>query len=233
MLFYKCLFLIMGIGSQIRLLRLEQGLTLGDLSERSGVDPGTISALENRDSNRSEYFSDLAQALGTTVEQLKAGNSTHKSALHQFFADRGPIEPSNDFIAVSRVLFKLSAGVTGYQVEPLEGNGPPIFFRRDWVEQRGYRADKLLAVKITGASMEPGLYDGDLVVINTVDVQPMDGEPFAANYEGELVIKRLKRDSGEWWLTSDNADKRRYPDKHCDENSSLIGRVIYKQSERI
>ena len=144
-----------------------------------------------------------------------------------------PIEPGVQFIPVSRVLFKLSAGVTGYQVEPLEGNGPPIFFRRDWFEQRGYQAAKLFAVKINGASMEPGLFDGDLVVINTADTKPIDGEPFAANYEGELVIKRLKRDGGEWWLASDNDDKRRYPDKRCDENASLIGRVVYKQSERV
>lgn len=147
--------------------------------------------------------------------------------------ESGPIEPSADFVPIARVLFKFSAGITGYEVEPLEGNGPPIFFRRDWIEKNRYRADKLLAVRVTGASMETGLYDGDLIVINTLDVEPKDGEAFAVNYEREQVIKRLKRNAGQWWLTSDNLDKTRYGDKLCDENSSLIGRVIYKQSERI
>ena len=144
-----------------------------------------------------------------------------------------PVAPGDVFVAINRVLFKLSAGCTGYQVEPIEGNGPPIFFRRDWVERHNYNPAKLLAVRITGSSMEPGLYDSDLVVINTADIKPQDGDVFAANYEGELVIKRLKRDSGEWWLASDNDDKRRFPDKRCDEHAILLGKVIYKQSERI
>lgn len=142
-------------------------------------------------------------------------------------------EPGDDFVAVDRVLFKLSAGCTGYQVEHIEGNGPPVFFRRDWIERHNYNPSKLLAVKINGSSMEPGLYDSDMVVINTQDVKPQDGDVFAANYEGELVIKRLKRDSGEWWLSSDNPDKRRFPDKRCDSGVILLGRIIYKQSERI
>jgi SOS-response transcriptional repressor LexA len=78
--------------------------------------------------------------------------------------------------------------------------------------------------------MEPGLWDGDLIVINSVDTQPKDGEVFVANYEGEVVIKRMERNAGEWWLTSDNP---RFKPKKCDEHAEIIGRVIYKQSERI
>ncbi len=78
--------------------------------------------------------------------------------------------------------------------------------------------------------MEPSLWDGDLVVINTGATEPKDGVAFVLNYEGEVLIKRLERDAGEWWLTSDN---QRYKRKRCDEHALLIGRVIYKQSGRI
>ena len=81
--------------------------------------------------------------------------------------------------------------------------------------------------------MEPSLWDGDLVVINTSDTSPHDGEAFAINYEGELVIKRLRRDAGEWFAISDNSDQRRYSPKRCTEDVVILGRVIYKQSERI
>jgi phage repressor protein C with HTH and peptisase S24 domain len=141
-----------------------------------------------------------------------------------------PAAPGPDFIPVERVLLKVSAGVTGYQVEHLQGNGPPIFFRADWIASKGYRADRLIALRVTGDSMEPNLWDGDLVVLNSADTQPRDGEVFVANYEGEVVIKRLERNAGEWWLTSDNA---RHKPKRCDEHAELIGRVVYKQSERI
>lgn len=139
--------------------------------------------------------------------------------------------PGSEFTAVQRVLLKVSAGVTGYRVEHLEGNGPPIFFRTDWLVSRGFKADKLYALKVSGESMEPGLWDGDLIVMNSADTNLVDGEVFVANYEGEVVIKRLERNAGEWWLTSDNG--HRFKPKKCDEHAEILGRVIYKQSERI
>ena len=42
--------------------------------------------------------------------------------------------------------------------------------------------------------------NGDTVVINTAQAEPKDGAVFAVNYEGQLVIKRLVRDAGQWWL---------------------------------
>lgn len=200
--------------------------------------PQRLSALIKRDSVRCELDVDIARALGVHLAWLNSGALPKLSPSPDTNggdspAKSQPIEPGDDYVAVQRVLFKLSAGVTGYQVEPLQGNGPPIFFRRDFFERNHYQPEKLLAVRISGQSMEPGLFDGDLIVLNSADSAPADGEVFAANYEGELVIKRLKRDSGEWWLASDNQDKRRYPDKRCDEHVTLIGRVIYKQSERI
>ena len=138
-----------------------------------------------------------------------------------------------DFVAVQRVKFKLSAGISGFQIEYLDGTKSPLFFRQDWLAQRGYSHESLLAVQVSGPSMEPGLFDGDVVVINTGDTQPSDGSVFAVNYEGEAVIKRMKRDMGEWFLTSDNQDKVRHPDKRCHEQTFMLGRVIHKQSERI
>lgn len=143
----------------------------------------------------------------------------------------GKASEDHEMTPVSRVNFKLSAGLTGYNVEPLDGEGPPIFFRKEWLIRKGWQADKLLACLVNGSSMEPSLWDGDLVVVNTADTTPRDGDVFAVNYEGELVIKRLRRDAGEWWLSSDNPDKRRYGDKAMNGSALLIGRVVYKQSE--
>jgi SOS-response transcriptional repressor LexA len=48
------------------------------------------------------------------------------------------------------------------------------------------------------------------------------------------VIKRLARDAGDWWLTSDNPDQRKYHRKVCrGEACIVIGRVVRKESERI
>ncbi len=152
-------------------------------------------------------------------------------------AEKPEIHPEeNGYIPVRRVRLKLSAGVTGFEVEPEQGEngeGAPVFFRSDWLTQKGYKPEKLLTIKISGHSMEPGLFQGDLVVINTADTAPKDDAVFALNYEGEFVVKRLKRDAGEWWAASDNPDKIRYADKRCTEAVAIVGRVVYKQSEHI
>jgi hypothetical protein len=47
------------------------------------------------------------------------------------------------------------------------------------------------------------------------------------------VIKRLVRDAGRWWLSSDNADQRRFARKLCsDAGCLLIGELVFRQSER-
>lgn len=62
------------LGKQIRFYRNKLDMTLEQLSELSGVDVGTINALENRGSVRSKYATDIARALGITVEQLEQGS---------------------------------------------------------------------------------------------------------------------------------------------------------------
>lgn len=60
----------MALGKQIRKYRERAGWTLERLEMLSGVDMGTISALERRDSKRSEFGPPLAAAFGLTLEQL-------------------------------------------------------------------------------------------------------------------------------------------------------------------
>ena len=60
----------MALGKQIRKYREARGWTLEQLEEASGVPGGTINALENRDSRRSNYAQALANALGLRLDQL-------------------------------------------------------------------------------------------------------------------------------------------------------------------
>jgi len=143
------------------------------------------------------------------------------------------LDDGTDQIAIRQVEFRLSAGMSGYSVEFVDGEKSPISFRKDWYDSRGYNPSKLVAIKVKGQSMETSLFEDDIVVVNTADTKHVDTEVFAFNYDGEPVIKRLSKEQGNWYLTSDNPDKRKYPNKMCDENCFVIGRIVYKQSERI
>lgn len=143
------------------------------------------------------------------------------------------LENNPDYPAIRRVNFKLSAGVSGFAIDYDHEDHVPIVFNRQWYESRGLRPDRLFAVKVANGSMEPGLHHGDTVVVNTESTNPTDGVVFAVNYEGELCIKRLVRDEGAWWLSSDNPNKAAYPRKRMTEDCFIIGTIVHKQSEWI
>jgi phage repressor protein C with HTH and peptisase S24 domain len=183
-------------------------------------------------------------ATGRTVfAELKPGPqagfdlaSPESSSYGRREVDKLPIDIGDNplYPAIRRVRFKLSAGASGFEVDYLSnGDGTPIVFRKDWYDSRGLRPEALFAVRVSGSSMEPKLYEGDTVVVNTADTTPKDGEVFAINYEGELVIKRLERDAGQWWMRSDNPDQSRFPRKACTTDAIVIGRIVHKQSEHI
>lgn len=218
-------------GTRLLLARQQAGISQTALAQKAGMSQSAYAQAE-REGNGSAFTTQIADACGVNAGWLATGQGEMLSNVRSIEHD---LDAHPDLSPIRTVKLKLQAGVSGYAIEPeTDLDGPPIFFRNDWLRQRGYKPYNLIAVKVRGDSMEDKLYEGDMVVINTADVEPKDGEVFAVNYEGEPVIKRMKRERGAWWLASDNLDKRRFPDKECVDSSCIIvGQVIHKQSERI
>ncbi|WP_176451961.1 XRE family transcriptional regulator [Rhodoferax sp. TH121] len=193
-----------------------------------GVTPGAVSGWFATGRISKDKLLLVANRLDVSVEDLISGTGDHEEP-------KRPIELSDnpDYPAIRRVSLKAQAGVTGYAVDYMNDDGPPIVFRKDWYTLHGYRPEKMMALRVAGESMVPSLYAGDLIVINSLQTEPKDGIAFVCIYEGEVVVKRLVRDSGQWWLTSDNADQRRHPRKACDDSTQIVGEVVYRQTERI
>ena len=194
---------------------------------------GLISQIINGTNSGSKYLVQLASVLKTTPDHLLYGESTHSKLSKN---DRYEIDLENnpDFPAVKKVNLRVSAGITGFGVEPCTGDDSLIVFRADWYQSRRLKPENLLALKVSGASMEPNLYDGDVVVMNKANTELKDGEVFVFNLDGEVVIKRAVRDGGQWWLDSDNQDKTRFTRKACPEGICIpLGKVIHRQTERI
>lgn len=212
---------------------LEQaGVSVRQLSADLGISYQAIYSVLNGGSKSlsARNNEEAARRLGVSSRWLASGIGAMKDAGTPTPID---LESNPDYPAVRRVRLRLSAGIEGFAVESDVEDGAPIVFKRDWFVRHGYKAESLVAIGVKGSSMEPGMYDGDTVVINTAQQEPRDGRVFAINYEGELVIKRLQRDEGEWWMESDNPDQRRYPRKRFTEGAFIIGEIVHKQSERI
>ncbi|MET3135288.1 phage repressor protein C with HTH and peptisase S24 domain [Oxalobacteraceae bacterium GrIS 1.11] len=140
---------------------------------------------------------------------------------------------SPEFYQIPKVMLRLSAGLTGFRTEPDLRDGGTIGVPRNWADRKGYNPAQLISIQVKGESMEPTFYEDDTVVINLADKTPTDNGVFAINYEGEPVIKRISRDIGEWWLTSDNSDQRKYHRKLCRSGECIvIGRVVRRETDQ-
>lgn len=204
-------------------------ITVRDLAKHLDVSPQSLYKVLRGESKSLQVANHLkaCKFLGIEPKWLSdgAGTMAPSKALS--------LEDNPDYPAIRHVAMKFSAGVTGYEVQQVGDDSRPIVFKASWFKARGLKPHRMLAVTVSGQSMEPTLYDGDLVVINLDDTAPRDGEVFAARYEDELVLKRVFREGGSWWLHSDNADQRRYPRREAGAGVEILGRVVYRQSERL
>ncbi|GAA0493550.1 S24 family peptidase [Pigmentiphaga daeguensis] len=148
-----------------------------------------------------------------------------------------PVEQAaNDpgYVAIPLKKIKIRAGVAGFSLDQT-GNGTAgaIYVSREWLQRKGFVAEKLFATRVGGLSMWPRVDEGDLVLINTADTDRRNGYVYGFNHEGQFVLKRLKKQLNRWYLTSDNPDKTQFPPIHADEGTFMIGRAVLLQAEEI
>jgi phage repressor protein C with HTH and peptisase S24 domain len=126
------------------------------------------------------------------------------------FDDDDPLD--EDMVSVPSLALKLSAGSGRLEWE-VDHTGKPNRYRKDWIARRGLNPSKLVKVKVTGDSMEPGIPDGASLTLDTSSTSLRTGKRHAIDYLGEFFIKRLFRQpDGSVLVRSDNPNKERHPD---------------------
>lgn len=233
----------MALGNRIRYYREKAGLTLEQLSERSGVDIGTISALENRDSSRTKFATPIAKGLGMTVEMLEdesqdldvvrligspdAASSTPSIGIP---ASRRNETPPG-YVRLQHLSPKPSMGNGGALSEPVHVV-QHLDVLESWVMQKVGSADynRIKILTGCGQSMQPTIQDQDLVFVDTAQrFIDMPGI-YVLDVCGRLLLKRaLILSTGTLVLKSDNSLE--FPDEeHIDLKTSgdsinIAGRV--------
>jgi len=131
-----------------------------------------------------------------------------------------------DTVAVPRVKLRLRAGVAQFDTEPdMDGDGQEQVPRAVLTALR-LDPRNLLAVRVRGMSMEPMLFEDDVVVIDKSDTKPVSREVYAVNFNGEPCIKQLVFRGGQWYLHSINPDHG--PVNTKSGQCSIVGRVVYQ-----
>lgn len=191
--------------------------------------------------------SDGSGAFLRTASEYLANQTTpllnSSQAATDFVANMRPIMvwehtddlPEGDYVFIPRLDVQLSAGNGTDQVSLDLVKETPQAFRADWIRDLRIKPAKLASMRAKGDSMEPRIFDGDAVVVDTGDTTVIDGKVYAVWYEGGERIKRLYRLPGNGIrIASDNAS--RYPSIDLNEDQSqhvrVLGRVRHVASTK-
>lgn len=69
-----------------------------------------------------------------------------------------------------------------------------------------------------------GILDGDLLLVDR-SIKPRSGHIAVAALGGEMVVKRLRRKAGRWWLVPEAQEPDRYQAVEMDEEAEVWGVV--------
>src|SRR5690606_25402716 len=158
----------MALGKNIRMLRELRGYTLERLSELSGVDVGTISALEVRDSARSKYAPAIARALNVSLEQLMDGSALEEKKGGDMRSNVVPLKRTPDEVLIQQYE---TGGAMGHGLELRDQPGIIQSWRvsPEWLENnvRAHSGAKNLCI-VTGFgdSMQPLFNPGDPLLVD-------------------------------------------------------------------
>ena len=172
--------------------------------------------------NVEEISATIAAEIAAAASHTGASVVAHDVPGARLVTDDDSMAPV--MVAIRMVPEHLRAGITGFEADHNFEEGGQLHVPRQWLEERDLAPGVLLAIKVKGDSMVPMLYEGDIAVVNIADKSRVSGGVFALNFKGEAVVKRLKYERREWYLTSENPDFRQEPCRTGDCN--VIGRVV-------
>jgi len=132
------------------------------------------------------------------------------------------------------ISFSGGPGRVALDYEILDAPAVEATYRLSWLHQQRLFPGDLKRFKVTGSSMEPLLFEGDTILVNTAENTPdllRDGKVYAIRYGRELRVKRLyRRLDGTLILRSDNPryEDETVPPELASEHITIIGRVCEK-----
>jgi phage repressor protein C with HTH and peptisase S24 domain len=171
------------LASRLVWARTEKKLSQDELAKKIGVSQGAIGHLELGTRLSSRKITALADALGVNALWLAEGKGDPSPSPEAQYKKVIAADASDErFVQIQKVKLRLSAGITGFHTDIEHDNGSTISIERRWIERKGFAPEHLVAVKVKGESMEPALYEDDVVLINTADTKLQDGVVYSVNY---------------------------------------------------
>jgi len=205
------------VGGFIRSEREKLGLSPEELAQRAGVEPDDVLTLESERVPATEIDPNKVAAIFLALGH-DLGKFSKKTGL--LIGPRARrLQPGERAIPEGyRLVEVIGAAQAGTPVEYAE-----------LIPEREYRPGTKI-FHIEGDSMEPTLFEGDVVYVDTRLTEPQHGHIYVVEIlgDGYTVKRAIRTKNGEWLLASDNPA---YPALKPSE-ARIIGEVYRAKGER-
>lgn len=218
----------MSLGRNIRAVRDRLGWTLDDLSARSDVGRAVISALENRDSKKSEHAPALARALGVPLAQLLGDTTPPEQPARLDATGTQLVAPGPDDIVIPQFATGGRMGNGGLVLRDQPGVIHQWLVSQEWLAKnvRASHSRHLAIVTGFGDSMRPMFNPGDpLLLDRSVTTVEFDAIYFF-RVGDEGFIKRLQRVPGQGLIAISENTKYVSWTITADMDFEVFGRVL-------
>ena len=142
-------------------------------------------------------------------------------------------ECENHFIQIKRHPIEVSAGNgADGDVEADTGTGH-YAYNKKWLERRGLKPNSLSVISVRGDSMEPEIYDKDLVLLDHTDTHLKEGPIYVVRYSNDVFVKRIQKlPRDQLQLVSKNTDYLPIVISSPEADGvEIIGRVVSSMHE--
>ncbi len=221
----------MTLGDIIKQYRHEKNLTMDAFAERSGISKSYISMLEKNENPRTKLpitpttktLESVSFAMGITVSELL---DKINERINTKLSDRIDIIPVGSTVSV-RVVGTVRAGYGGLAFESDMG--------LESVSESsiaGYNVNDFFYLKVKGDSMEPRLYEGDLVLVRAQSSVDSGSYAVVTIDDEEGVVKIVQYDDTSITLVSQNHNYPPRVFRGADvKRIRVIGKVIESKSK--
>lgn len=212
------------ISDRIMSTRKAAGLSRRAFAEALGIGEAKVQALETaRQRVDHDVLASIADRFEVDANWLLFGDIRHYAV------------DSNDpaFVQIPRYTVSAEAGNSGsYISDPVDVTY--YAFSLQWIKRRGLDPKELQIIEVRGDSMEPKLWEGDLILIDRSQKDPKDGKAFVVRVWDEFVVKHVQI-IGQSAISLHSANTlyppRELPYPLDDRDFQIIGQVVASMHE--
>ncbi len=206
------------------------------LARATGVSPSAFRKwLKGEAEPSRERLVALAEAATVSVGWLATGEGTEPrfqtvGSPSRSRAGTAPVNTGLDSAVFVLLPKRAEAAAAGLEIAVAPAGDEFIALRRDWVRSTlGIEPDRLLIETAVGECMQPGIQDGDLLLVDTSATNISGFGIYVLNIAGVRLVKRVQpKLDGSLTLISDNAA---YETEHVPSamagDVEIVGRVLW------